>query len=255
MNESLPDELLEALTTAIMSLQQRLFAIDLNQGSKKDVYKSIDFLVEVLCLLEQHADKSTVRDFTNVESYFLKRVLEKNAPLFYQEENVAGLLGIVRERSPLTIPERNQIGVQVAAQILWREEGGSYRTITSLAKALRSKENPLHALLKLEKFHDMQTLKKWISPIFPIPAKDRKKHWDRKAVPSGVLMPIPGIISGAGINFAKLRHAAQQITRILQSRGWSRNKVLLSPYIQALEDIVPESLRLYVREWAVEPLD
>ncbi|MBX9744710.1 MAG: hypothetical protein K2X08_05815 [Chlamydiales bacterium] len=255
MNESLPDEFLEVLTAATDSLRQRLFAIDLNQGSKKDAYKSMDFLVDALGLLEQHADKSTVRDPTNLESYFLKCVLERNAPLFYQEQNVFGFLRIARDRSLLTIPEQNRISVQVAAQILWYEEGDSYPTITSLVKALRSKSNPLHGLLKLERFHDAQTLKKWVSPMFPIPTEDRKKHWDRKVVSSKVLMSIPGVASEAGINFAKLRYAAQQIARILQSRGWTLSKVLFPPYIQALEALLPQILRMYVREWATEPID
>ncbi len=255
MNESLPDDLLDALTTSIDSLQKRLFAIDLNQGSKKDAYKSIDFLVDALCLWEQRKDKATLRDFTNLEYYFLKRVLEKNAPLLYQEQHLCGLLGIVRDRSPLTIHEQDRISLQVAAQVLWGEEGDSYLTITFLVKALRSKEHPLHALLKLNKFHDEQRFKKMVSPCFRYLQRIAKSIGAEILFLQKSCCLFQELALKKGINFVKLRFAARQITRILQSRGWPLSKALSSPYIQALEALLPETLHTYVREWATEPLE
>ena len=130
MNELLSEDLLDLIASVMDSLRQRLFFLNLNEKAIRDRYKSIPFLIESLCLAEKHLkDKCVIRDLINLEYHFLKAVLENNAPLFYYEERVFDRLGIKRNRSRLSLPEKNRIAVQCAAQVLWHLEGKKIPTI------------------------------------------------------------------------------------------------------------------------------
>jgi hypothetical protein len=249
MNDRLPDSLLSALTQTIDVSRERLYNINLNQRPVRDAYKSIDFLVDSLCLLEECASQSDVKDLHDQEYYFLKKVLEKNAPLFHSEELIFTPLGIQRERSQISKPNQKEIAAQISAQILWAL--GDCSTIREAILCLQEESTKVSRFFNLSKFLPKK-LRDWISPVYPVPLEIRNKPAARRLVSLMGLKSIPSVFSEQGINFQKLCFATQVATSILKERKWSQNRILASQFIRLLEASLPESLRVYVRHWVEE---
>ena len=67
---------------------------------------------------------------------FLKLVLEEDAPLFGFEEELFGPIGIKRDRSGLSIPQKNVIAALAAAQVLWYLDKDNIPNTATMAKLL-----------------------------------------------------------------------------------------------------------------------
>ena len=80
MNELLSEQFTDLLADSLDSLRMRQFSVNLNDRPVRDAYKSIDYLIDTLCLLEKYLpDRCTVREHQNLESYFFRKILERNA--------------------------------------------------------------------------------------------------------------------------------------------------------------------------------
>src|SRR6185295_2222884 len=70
---------------------------------------------------------------------FLKTVLEQDAPL---SQGDIYLLGVQRDRSGLSKPQKNMIAVQCAAQVLWLLKRNMIPNIETMEHSLLDSENP-----------------------------------------------------------------------------------------------------------------
>lgn len=229
-----------------------MFYLDLGKRLKRDTSNAA--LVEAMCEFEKHLENNNDRlatEFIN-PCEFLKLVLEKDAPLWGFEEDFFGPLGIKRDRSGLSLPEKNSIATQCAAQVLWHQEGAKIPTIESMVEKLRDRESPFFELLALGRFHNARTIEEWVRPMFPVPPEERKKHLLRNNRLFSDLAPIPGIISKAGTNFLKRHFATECLTRILKIMGWRLDLILGSEFINLLAGPVSYYGRLYLDDWINE---
>ncbi len=176
----------------------------------------------------------------------LKLVLEKDAYLFNQERY---LLGTPRDRSCLSIPRKRAIAVQCAAQVRWHLEGKEISTIEAMVIKLLDRTHSLFKFLKLKNFSDPRTIRKWISPVFPVQPEGRKKWKSKDSRAFDNLIMIPNIFTKNGINFSKLRFALTIITMILKILGWELNQILTSQPILLLANPIQFYPRQYVDEW------
>ncbi|HEY2810811.1 MAG TPA: hypothetical protein VGJ00_05440 [Rhabdochlamydiaceae bacterium] len=254
MNENFPDELRDALMSAIDGHRLRMSFIDPGERPMHKAYTDVKYLAKFLCYWQKQKKKIKLRNRGGEESEFWKLILEGNIPLGYQEEKIFGRLGIQRELAALTAAEKKRIKVQVVAQILWRLHSDQYLTITALVEDLQNKQFSLYALLDLQRFQSARDLANKISPIFPVSKEDRP-YWAREGIATEELRPIPRIYSKKGVNLAKLRFAVQQIGKILKHFGWRPSQILHSEFIQKLEGPLPEQIRIFLREWALEAFE
>lgn len=251
MNEQLPDELHDALTTVIDGYRIRMGFIDSGERPMHKAYTDVKYLAKFLSSWSKQKNNMKLRNRAGEEREFWQLVIEGNIPLGYEEEKIFGYLGVKRELSALTVAEKNRIQVQVVAQILWRLYPERYLTITALVEDLQNKQFSLYALLNLDRFQSDRELANKVSPMFPV-AKKERRYWAREGITKEELRPIPKIYSKKGMNLAKLRFAVQQIGKILNHFGWHPSQILGSEFIQQLESSLPEQMRIFLKEWTLE---
>lgn len=157
------------------------FGLTYDASSRKtlDNKKNNDVLVDTLCKLEKTegyiSEQVDPRDF-------LKKVLEKDAPISPHEEY---LLGVKRDRSGISLPQKNVIAVQAASQVLWKLRGNEIPTVKCMRDTLLGDKksytsldlkrfSDIYTLLDLKRFSDGQTIDRWISEVFPVPDHKRK---------------------------------------------------------------------------------
>ncbi len=163
---------------------------------------------------------------------------------------IFGKSGIVRDRSGVTKPEKNEISIQCAGQILWYLEGNKIPTIESMKTRLLDQASPLFKLLEPDRFFDSEILLDRLRLIFPIPKEKRKEKWNITV--GDIPIPVPGIFTDAGINFPKLRFAVHCITTILKAFQWKINKIFESKFIEMLIPKGEYIFSWYVTDWIKE---
>jgi len=213
--------------------------------------KSDEILVDVLCGFEKYCrekkDEIYAREKLAVYG-FLKLALERDAP-FDSEYH----LGVGRDRSGLTSPQKNKIAIQAAAQVLWNLEKNNIPTIKEMKEKLKNKENPIHMIFQINRFNS-RTIENWVSKIFPVPKDSRKGHPLKEGVPEELfknLIPIPGIFleDGNMINFPKLRFAIICLTRVLITLGWSIDQIEKSSFVKLYQSPLKFYPHMYVNDW------
>lgn len=203
-------------------------------------------LVDILLAHEKHSERIKRSRFSYKEAYeFLKYLLEKDAPTGLPDKF---LLGFQRNRSGLSLTEKNEIAVQCAAQILWSMEGANIPTLEAMRTRLGTKNDPIHRLLKLSRFNNERTILKWIRPVFPVPSELRKDHKHTAKYFENIIS-IPGIFTGRGVNFLKLLFALQCLTRFMKILGKQQEHIILTAPVQLLVGHFQFYLQDYAKEW------
>lgn len=240
----------DRLRTFLDELKNLFFGITYKTTIKRDT--SNQSLVAALLEYEK-CEKNLSLLPEKLETYsFLKLALEKDAPLLLQDEY---LLGIQRDRSGISDPQKNAIVAQCAARVLWFLEKNKIPTIMAMAKRLKNKKDPLCCLLELENF-EIHTIKNWIKQVFPVPKKERQGRDSEAGKPISNfadVVPIPGIFLEDGrVNFPKLRFAIMCTTRILKSLGYDLNSAVESRFITFYVQSLQFYPSRYVNDWAQE---
>jgi hypothetical protein len=239
------------LGTIFDALRDRFFGYTYDVVSKKTLRrdKSEESLVDALLCFEKYCEEHDDRLPTEslIPYKFLKLVLERNASLFGFEEELFDPIGIKRDRSGISLPQKNTIAVQCAGQILWHLEGRQIDSIEAMEERLLRKEPLLFQLLELHRFSSDRTIENWLRPIFPRPPEERKQPNRKGALDR--LVPIPGVHAEHGTNFQKLQFAATSITRILRILGWKIDQVIDSTFIELLGRPIGPYLRSYLQDW------
>ena len=155
----------------------------------------------------------------------------------------------------ITVPQKNMIVAQCAAQILWNLKGREFPTIKKMIDRLYKKDDPISTLLELNRFTQRKTIRGWISPIFPISEKWRKMKADHPSrdLQFRELRPIPDIHTENEIYMGKLLFTTFCVTRILKLLEWDENQIIDSKFINCCWAPVPKSVRKkYLKDWVSE---
>ena len=72
------------------------------------------------------------------------------------------ILGVNRDRSGLSAPQKNEIAIQVAAQLFWYIKKNEIPTIDTMVKCIRSKDGRFYSLLEMKRFQSPRTIEDWI---------------------------------------------------------------------------------------------
>jgi hypothetical protein len=155
----------------------------------------------------------------------------------------------------VTLPQKNRIAVQCAAQILWNLKGQEISTIEKMIDRLQKKDDPIFTLLELNRFARRKTISDWISPIFPISERWRKMKADhpQRALQLKELRPIPDIHAEDEIYMGKLLFATFCVARILKLLDWDENQIIDSKFLNCLWAPVSQFVRKkYLKNWVSE---
>lgn len=228
------------------------FTYNLETGKTLKREKSIESIVESLCDYDKYSENIQVITEHFNPFLLLKLILEQDAPFVICEDTY--LLGFKRDRSGLSLPQKNTITIQVAAQVLWYLEKNKIPTIELMSDHLLDKQHPFFKLFSIDRFHNPRTIKNWISKVFPVPSKLRKGRPSLNEVPEDLfnsIMPVPGIFfeDGKVINILKLQFTIQCITRILKTLSWTMNQIENSEFILLYQRPLKYYLRCYVATW------
>lgn len=215
--------------------------------------KSTEVLVEALCNYEKNLKGKLKNEYLETVP-FLKLVLERDASLFGKDRY---LLGVERDRSGISLPQKNVIAVQCAAQVLWHMEGSKLPTIKAMEKRLLNRSDPWFKLLSLKRFTRDRTIARWVSEVFPVPKGSRKGRPSEKTSADKAfkrLITIPGIFLSKTerINFLKLRFALVCLTHILKSLDWELESIWESKYIRHYVRSLKFYPVLYAKDWVCE---
>ena len=216
---------------------------------KRTDYKA---LVDTL-IVHEKCSKRVKRSRLNPKDVyeFLKYLLERNAPTGLPDEFI---LGFQRDRSrrlsktrlELSIPEKNKIAAQAAAQVLWFIEGERIPTLAEMGKRLR--QAPFTSLFGFHKLHKVPNFLSWIRPVFPVPSELRKQN----QIPSHhfkTVAEIPDIFTEKGVDFLRLLFALQCITRVMKSQGMNLNQIRESQPVSLLIGNFRFYLQDYAEDW------
>ena len=231
------------------------FTYDIGTGKILKRKKSTEAIVEALCNYDKYAKDLTVIN-EHIDPYgLLKQILERDAPLIVCDDIY--LLGVKRERSGLSLPQKNKIAVQATAQVLWYLEKCKIPTIEKMKKTFLNKKNPFYTLLQLSRFNNLRTIENWVREVFPMPKKTRKRHSSKNKLSNNyfdTLIPIPGVFleDGKMINFLKFRFAIVCLVRVLITLGWSIDQVKNSIFINFYRSPLKFFLYRYVDNWINE---
>lgn len=229
---------------------------DVGQGKTLKRKKDDETLLDALCSYDKffkNRPPFVIEEGVYTIPYdFLRLVIERDAPLVVCED--IHLLGIERDRSGLSSPQKNMIAVQVAAQILWYLEKNKIPTIEVMKKKLLDKKFFYYNFLKLNRFPRPRTIEEWITQVFPVPKKLRKGKPSNSGVPEHYfnrIIPVPGIFLNnyQVINFQKFRFAIKCIAKILLMSRWSIDQILTSKFIQFYRKPLKIYLQMYVDGW------
>jgi hypothetical protein len=231
------------------------FIYDIESGKTIKREKTTEAIVEALCNYDKYA-----KDLTVIHEYIdpcrlLKQILERDAPLIVCDDIY--LLGVKRERSGLSLPQKNKIAVQATAQVLWYLEKCKIPTIEKMKKTLLNKKNLFHNLFQLSRFNHSRTIENWVREVFPMPKSSRKRHSSKNELSNNhfdTLIPIPGVFleDGKMINFLKFRFAIVCLVRVLITLGWSIVQVKNSIFINFYQSRLKFLPYIYVNNWINE---
>jgi hypothetical protein len=225
------------------------YEIETGKTLKRDM--SPESLVDILLVYEKRLQKGASLPSKTLETYsILKLCLEKDVYLF---EKDSYLLGIERDRSGLSSPQKNAIAVQCAAQVLWHIEGNKILTIKAMVKILNSdKEYPFFELLELGRFNDERTIRNWVRAVCPIPMDQRKKRRSKDAVVFNTIVPVPDIFTDGKISFPRLRFALLCLSRVMKALGSPLSEIGQSKPIALLIGQLKFYPKLYAKDWIKE---
>jgi hypothetical protein len=244
------DEFQERLGIFVRCIWQLVFGInhDVKESKTLRQEKSDEAIIDALCNFENFCREK--RSWSElVDAYpLLRSILERGGSLMGMD---LWLLGIERDRGGLSLPQKNEISVQCAGQVLWDIEGASIPTIAAMVKRLR-KEVALSNLLDLKRFHDDRTVRQWLMPVFPKPKGHRKRKNRLESTDFEEIVPIPTIFSEKGVNFLHLHFAAIRYTRILKIFNQTLDQILESKVIRKLTHPLRFYPSMYVRDWVEE---
>jgi hypothetical protein len=242
----------ERLGELLQYLRDRFFGITYEIVSSKTIKreKNNETLVEAMCNFEKCCNDKKYEALANekLPIYgFLKLALEKDAP-FDSEYH----LGIQRDRSGLSLPQKNAIAVQCAAQVLWHLEGSQIPSIEAMERTLLDRSRLFFDLLELDRFNNPRTIEDWVRAVFPVPRGDRKKGRLKSMTAFADIIFIPGIFTESGVSFPRLRFALVSITRVLKALDWQLSEIVKSRPIILLVEKLQFYPRLYVMDWIEE---
>jgi hypothetical protein len=224
-------------------------AYDMDTGKTLKREKTSKNLVDALCNYEKYV-KGIIHEQLDPIG-LLKEIIERDAPFLVCNDEY--ILGVKRDRSGLSLPQKNKIAFQVAAQILWFLEKNKIPTIEAMEIRLRDKKNPLYDLLEIKKFRK-RTVQDWVGDVFPIPKHSRKGRPVKSGVSENKFnkrIPIPEVILGKGkiINFLKLRFVIMCFSVFLRALNWSKDQIEKSVFIQAYKPHLKFYLWMYIKCW------
>jgi hypothetical protein len=244
------DDFRERLGIFVRCIWQLVFGInhDVKESKTLKQEKSDKAIIEALCNFEKFCrEKRSWSEW--VDAYpLLRSILEKDASLMEMD---LWLLGTERDREGLSLPQKNEISVQCAGQVLWDFEGIRIPTIAAMICRLK-KEDKLKSLLDLGRFYDDGTLRGWLMPVFPKPEEHRKSKNRLEPTDFEEIKPIPTIFSERGVNFLHLRFAVICYTRILRIFNQGLDQILESKVIRSITHPLHFYPNMYVRDWVEE---
>ena len=246
----------DRLGKLMLFLKGTFFGLTYDIEERKTLKKDTgpETLVRVLQDYEKYRNAYGEIFHNHLEAYqFLKLALESNTSLIWDDRY---LLEISRDRSGLMVPDKKELAVQCAAQVLWYLEGDKFLTIMDMEQCLKT--DPRLQWLNARQFQKARTIWDWIRPICPISEEDRKKpsHQRNREV-FKELIPIPGIIteSGGKVNFPKLRFVILSLSFTLKGLGWSLDQVRESNLIALYAVSLRFYPALYVGDWVKEAFE
>jgi len=235
-------------------LRECLFGFAHKLGLKKTIKKveSLDTIVDCLTEYEKIENKVNVYNEQFNPLQLINVIIEKNLPFMICKDKY--ILGIERDRSGLSVPEQNRISFQVAAQILWAVKKNEHPTIESMIDCLEDEQNPFYLPLKVDRFNNPRTIRNWISEVFPIPKKERKRRLSDEEASNhyfDVLVPVPGIFmeGGSVVNFVKLKFGLEWTVQILKILKWSDEQIRSSNFVEQYRGSLTFYLPMYVDLW------
>ncbi len=255
------DGFMEQLIEVLDGLEKSFFGLTYEIEGKKTLKKdtSSESLVRSLVLCEKRFSKQKVINEQSDWFGFFKVALEQDVSLQGYEKDVFERVGLHRDRSGLSLPQKHVIAVQCAAQVLFDLRGESVRTIADLTQELLSKRSPFFDLLELQG-RNTRNVQNWVRPVFPLLPEKRKKRDHRliKGLPLGEPVEIPEIFSERGVNFLAIRFALSSLTRILKVLGWTLNEIIHSKFVKlftqrfAFHPVLCQIMQWVTRKWLEE---
>lgn len=187
---------------------------------------------------------------------FLKRVLERNCPL---HEDFQEYIGIYIDHSGISLPEKREIAMQAAAQVLWFFNKGQISLVSQMRVEIW-KNKSLASLLELKRVQNARVVEDWIRKINPMPKAMRKGAPSKRQINNDWLYSniilIPEVFSENPnrTNFLKLRFTVMVIAKIMSTIGMQQEEILGCKIIQSYEEPLKFYPKNYIREWVVEAL-
>lgn len=259
------NEFEDRLGELLMSLGNLFFGLtyDVETGKTLKREKTLEALVKALCNHEKYCQNNHAIFVGLSDHYeFLKLVLENDAPL----SNDIYILGVRRDRSGLSSPQKNTIAVQAAVQVLWHTKKSEIPTLEKMREELIL-NTAWNNLLKREdpqlpelKIMNPRTIENWIRKVCPIPKDMRRGRPSNEKASEGffkTLITIPEIFldDGRVINFSKLKFTIICLTRVLKALGWTQDRILKSDFVHLYQKDLRFYPRSYVRDWVHETFE
>lgn len=237
-------EIEEKLRNVVFGLS---YDTELGKTLKRE--KSNENIVTALCNYEKYVKGVINEQCCSIG--LLKLIIEKDAPFLVCDDEY--ILGVKRDRSGLSLPQKNKIAIQAAAQVFWYLEKNKIPTIDAMTSKLRDKKNALCTLWEINKFGS-RAIEDWICEVFPIPVHLRKGRPSKSGLSESyfdTLITIPEIFleDNKMINFLKLKFAIISYTQILKTLGWSIDQIKDSIFIQQYKSFLKFYLWIYVKNW------
>ena len=131
------------------ALRKLLFGLtyDIEEGKTLKREKTPEVMVEALCRYEKNIMNLKLINEQLQPVSLLALIIEKDAPLVICDD--IHLLGIERDRSGLSLPQKNKIAVQAASQAIWHLKKNKIPTIKEMKETLLNESAPFFDLLQL----------------------------------------------------------------------------------------------------------
>lgn len=239
-------------------LRERVFGLDHDIESRKALKreKTNENLVTTLCDFEKYTNGIIYEQLNPIE--LLKKIIDRNAPFLVCDDMY--ILRVERDRSELSLPQKNEIAIQVAAQLIWYIKKDEFPTIGAMAKCLLSEDACFYSLLEMKRFQSPRTVENWIRPVFPVEnhlRKGRPLDDGREKTLFDHVRLIENVFSenNKKVNFMKLRFIIFCLSRMLKIFGLSINQIKTFDLTRAYILPLPIHLHMYVYIWINEAVE
>jgi hypothetical protein len=210
------------------------FTYDIESGKTLKREKTPEVMVDALCRYEKNTMNLKIINEQLQPWFLIAFIIEKDAPLVICDDIY--LFGIERDRSGLSIPQKNKIAVQAVSQSIWHLKKNKIPTIEKMKEMLLDKHEPFFDLLQLDRFNSESTLEDWISEVFPLPLDERKGRTPKAGISAEHfenLIPIPGVFTEDNqVNLLKLRFVIKCLAMSLNLLGLDKHVIEDSPLIK-----------------------